>query len=307
MPETSFNPLPQVTHSENQFIDYRNYWWNKGFVELMAKRLRLNKHQSLLDVGCGQCHWSRLLTPFLKKPAYVAGVDKDVKWASGSPELQRFFEEQGCWFEAKEGDTLALPFPDNSFDMVTCQTVLIHVSNPARAIAEMRRVLKPGGTILCAEPNNRIQSLIKNSLSEYDTIDNTLDHVKYALIVEEGKKRLGYGDNSVGDLLPQLLSVEGFSQIDVKLSDKAIAMIPPYATREQKATKKYWKQGGPEDAMSHSDLFYFEAFGDEHLDFYHDYQAKYAEHGSHIFDGLTQHTFYSAGATLMYVVSGTKE
>jgi len=273
---------------------------------LMARRIKLNKHKSLLDVGCGQCHWSKILTPYLDKPAYVVGVDKDPSWANGSGELKRFFKEQAAWFELYQADATQLPFEDATFDLVTCQTLLIHVSNPSKAIEEMKRVLKPGGTILCVEPNNRIQSLLRTSASENDSIDEMIDHVKYALIAEQGKKRLGYGDNSVGDLLPGMLFRQGFEKIEVRLSDKAIVMVPPYDTREQQATASYWKKGISGDALNNNDLFYFEAFGDKYLSFYEEYHQKYDDHSERVFEALRNNAFHSAGGALMYLVSGKK-
>ena len=143
-------------HSEEYFGDFRDYWYNQDFLELMAKRWELENVRSLLDVGCGQCHWTRIVSQFLSDGTEVTAVDADPKWAKESGELHEFFTEQEIGFEIKQADVSELPFEDNSFDAVTCQTVLIHIENPLNALREMRRVLKPGGILICAEPNNLI-------------------------------------------------------------------------------------------------------------------------------------------------------
>jgi ubiquinone/menaquinone biosynthesis C-methylase UbiE len=50
--------------------------------------------------------------------------------------------------EMVEGDAEALPFPDSRFDTVVCALSLCSIPDPAKAIAEMARVLKPGGWLL---------------------------------------------------------------------------------------------------------------------------------------------------------------
>jgi ubiquinone/menaquinone biosynthesis C-methylase UbiE len=56
--------------------------------------------------------------------------------------------EQGRAVELREADAQALPFPDASFDTVVCTLALCGIPDDRAAIAEMRRVLKPGGTLL---------------------------------------------------------------------------------------------------------------------------------------------------------------
>jgi len=50
------------------------------------------------------------------------------------------------------GDVMAMPCEDASFDAVLCLAVLEHVPRPWDAVREMRRVLKPGGTLFCYVP-----------------------------------------------------------------------------------------------------------------------------------------------------------
>jgi SAM-dependent methyltransferase len=51
------------------------------------------------------------------------------------------------------GDAQRLPFADESFDTVFCSQVLEHVQEPWKALAEMRRVLKPGGCLILTVPH----------------------------------------------------------------------------------------------------------------------------------------------------------
>lgn len=293
-------------HSESYFGDYRDFWWNPSFIELTAKRLELYKHTSMLDVGCGQGHWTRILAPFLSAHAEITAVDSDQLWYSKNEELEAIFKTSQNPFTLAKGNAQQLPFEDNTFDLVTCQTVLIHVPKPQLALEEMKRVLKPGGTLLCVEPNNIVQSLTKTSLTKNDSIDETLDHIKYRLIIEKGKKNMGQGDNSLGDLLPGMFAMADMNNIEVRLSDKAIAMYPPYSTKEQVATLKQWMSGSSWKSKTQKDIDFFSAAGEQYMSFYFEYQEKYARKDDHVMGALQREQYHAAGGSLMYLVSGTK-
>src|SRR5438067_989004 len=136
-------------HSAAFFGDFRDFWWNRDFLELMARRWNLSAVQSVLDVGCGIGHWGRILLPLLPEHAKLTGIDREPEWIEKANTLGD--RERTSYLE---GDVMALPFEDSSFDLVTCQTVLIHLQDPLGAIREMMRVAKPGGLIVTAEPNN---------------------------------------------------------------------------------------------------------------------------------------------------------
>lgn len=294
-------------HSAKFMNNYRDFWWNKSFLDSMAGRLSLDRHQSLLDVGCGRCHWSKLLLPYLADAPAVTAVDSDSGWIAEEQALADYFEKEGADFSMYQADAAVLPFEDESFDLVTCQTLLIHVEYPEQVIAEMKRVLKPGGTILCVEPNNRVQHLIRTSLSDETSIEEVMDHVKYALIYEEGKKVLGHGDNSLGDLLPGLIAEAGFEDIEVRLSDKAIAMYPPYDRKDQLATLRQWAEGDHIAANGTDERDYFQTMGPESLAFYEAYHSKYVGKLDTLLDALDAGTYHAGGGAIMYVVSATKK
>jgi ubiquinone/menaquinone biosynthesis C-methylase UbiE len=65
--------------------------------------------------------------------------------------LERRLRELGRPARIVEADAEALPFPDGSFETVVCTLVLCEVGDPTRALDEMRRVLRPDGSLLFLE------------------------------------------------------------------------------------------------------------------------------------------------------------
>src|SRR4051812_17342170 len=84
-----FGSMPDQPHSAEFFGSQRDYWWNRDFLDLMAGRWGLGQASTLADIGCGLCHWSRLLFPYLQKPARVTGIDRETRWLAESVSLCR--------------------------------------------------------------------------------------------------------------------------------------------------------------------------------------------------------------------------
>lgn len=98
---------------------------------------RLKSQSKILDVGCG----AGFLTNELALASHkVTGVDLSGE----SLEVARRFDQTKS-VEYKMADAYDLPFADASFDVVCAMDFLEHVDEPARAIKEFSRVLKPGG------------------------------------------------------------------------------------------------------------------------------------------------------------------
>src|SRR5260370_28558075 len=110
-------------HSALCFGASRDHWWNGDYLDLLARRLRLGDVRSLLDVGCGVGHWGRLLLPRCHATTRLEGVDREALWVERAAASSPFPERT----RYRTGDLGALPYPDGQFDLVTCQTALIHV------------------------------------------------------------------------------------------------------------------------------------------------------------------------------------
>lgn len=93
---------------------------------------------AVLDVGCGEMPFRYLL----RATARYTGLDVPAAGEFGMrrhPDIQDF-------------DGLTIPFADASFDHVLCTEVLEHAEDPVALVAEMHRVLRPGGTLVATVP-----------------------------------------------------------------------------------------------------------------------------------------------------------
>jgi SAM-dependent methyltransferase len=303
-------PLSTLAHSEEWFGAFRDYWWNADFLDLMARRWQLAQHQSLLDIGCGQCHWSRLLVPRMAVGAQVVAFDRDVKWASGDPSISTAFAAFGARVQFQQGDAHALPFDDDSFDVVTCQTVLMHLADPIAALLEMRRVVRPGGIVICAEPCNLAQVALANATTTDLSIDELCDAFRYALLCEQGKRASGEGGLSIGDRLPRLFQLAGLSGIQTYLSDKASPVLPPYQDHETRVNLAEL-MAAHEDARAGL----WESQVDDWIAALNDVEAQalvariHAERpeGQRKLQAMIEaQSYWDSGATLTYLVSASK-
>ena len=122
--------------------------WTKDLRTYLFRRAGMGAARRVLEVGCG----TGAILSDLHTPATVHGFDL----------------EPACLVEARLhapqvtlacGDALALPFVADVFDITFCHFLLLWVQDPLKALREMKRVTRPGGSILAlAEPDyhNRV-------------------------------------------------------------------------------------------------------------------------------------------------------
>nr|HID14906.1 class I SAM-dependent methyltransferase [Anaerolineae bacterium] len=96
-----------------------------------------------LDLGCGRGGVMERLHP---RAGFVAGLD---------PDLRSLRDHRAPALALACGLAEALPYADGTFDLVCCSWVLEHLPDPARALAEVARVLTPGGRFIFLTPNAR--------------------------------------------------------------------------------------------------------------------------------------------------------
>jgi SAM-dependent methyltransferase len=119
----------------------RGHWWFRGRRRILARFLKgLERPARTLDVGCGTGANGPVFTGF------TVGVD-----ASALPlGLGRTGERTHA--ARLRADAARLPFADGAFDLVCALDVLEHLDDDAAALAELRRVLRPGGALVIFVP-----------------------------------------------------------------------------------------------------------------------------------------------------------
>ena len=111
-------------------------------------RLPLGPETCVLDVGCGE---GRHAIAAAHEAGEVVGVDLDPeRLATARADYDTYADATPGNF--LRGDALTLPFEDSAFDVVVCSEVLEHIPDHEAAIAELRRVCRPGGALAVSVP-----------------------------------------------------------------------------------------------------------------------------------------------------------
>jgi SAM-dependent methyltransferase len=117
-------------------------------------RLGLVAGERVLDMGCGA---GRHAFEMFRRGADVVAFDRDADELAAVLDLFGAMREagevpDGAEADIKQGDALEMPFADGEFDRVVAAEVLEHIPDDATAIAELVRVLRPGGTLAVTVP-----------------------------------------------------------------------------------------------------------------------------------------------------------
>jgi len=290
--------------------DWRDTWWNDEFLSMMAQQWRLERVQTVLDVGCGVGHWGQRLMRHLPDTTTLHGVDAEEAWVGGARE-RAVSLGQADRSHFQRGTAEALPFPDESLDMVTCQTLLIHVPDVAAAVREMTRVLRPGGLFLVAEPNNfgsGAAKLVENPLLPWTEVSDLLE-LDYRCT--QGKLAVGEGHQSAGQLVPAALRACGWTDVNVHLNNQSARVVPPYTDAGSASFVGFLRTVYDSGAAMvlgstrESTLRYYLAGGGDEARFPHLWELARGYLGR-LLASVDAGTYISAGGHIGYLVWGRK-
>ena len=127
--------------------------------ERLASLLPLSGEERVLDVGTGAGELAIALAPLV---ASVVGLDIVPEM------LEQGRSRAPANVELVEGDATMLPFGPGEFDLVCSARTLHHVARPELVLAEMNRVLRPGGTMLVVDQLAPVDPLAAIELNRFE-------------------------------------------------------------------------------------------------------------------------------------------
>lgn len=123
---------------------------------------------TILDIGCGTGFFTRLLAERYKKAhIYASDISETMVCHTRSQHPRRMPWQRK--YHHAVSDAIALPFQNESFDLVTSNLAMQWVPEPSAMMKEMRRVLKPGGLILFSTFGRRTLVELKQTLAHINT------------------------------------------------------------------------------------------------------------------------------------------
>lgn len=189
--------------SESYLSRTREGMWADSRAAL--EPLALDSRDRILDVGCGTGELSRVLAA--ESPGEVIGCDVDLDLLAAASEH----------VPTVAGDAVQLPFPDDTFDLVVCQALLINLPDPAAALEEFARVSTD--LVAAVEPDNAAVE-IDSSVDAEDDL--------------ERRARQAYLDGvdtdvALGADARRVIEAAGLEVLETRRYDHVRTVEPPYS------------------------------------------------------------------------------
>ena len=148
----------------------RAYRFQPEWRPILLQYLGITPGMRVLEVGCGPGTFAPFLAAGIA-PGSVTGLDLDARFIDRAREKARKAGITNVTYVV--GNAYALPFPTGSFDAVTSYTGIVVLTEPEKAVAEMIRVCRPGGSV------SLMEAVTGPSGIRFDGLDSVAGHATY--------------------------------------------------------------------------------------------------------------------------------
>jgi len=212
----------------------RRYLESKPWLDqLYSTFLDIRPGQKIVDVGCGPGDFTRYLARLSGGKSKIIGIDsnpKSIKAAIADTKRAKLTHV----ISYKIGDVHKIPVNDNYADLACCRTLLMHLTDPLKAIKEMTRITRTGGSVAAVE--------IGITSSYYDPNDES-----YSRLADQawqawtkGLRKLESKDFRIGEKLPGIFQRAGLTNIKAEAqSDAYLTTDPRQKPNDVKASIRF--------------------------------------------------------------------
>ncbi len=190
---------------------YRRYLESKPWLnELYTSFLDIKPGQKIVDIGCGPGDFTRQLARLSNQKATILGIDsneKSIRAATTDTKKARL--SQCVSYEL--GDVYKIPLEDGYADLTCCRTLLMHLTEPLKAVKEMARVTRTGGSVVALE-GGKMGAFYDSNDEEYSML---AERAYEAWI--NGIRKLEGKEFKIGEKLPGIFQKAGLSGIKAEV------------------------------------------------------------------------------------------
>jgi ubiquinone/menaquinone biosynthesis C-methylase UbiE len=284
--------------------EQRKFLWAPEQLERLACWIGFKPGWTIVDVGCGYGYVGTAYAPFMSPGGRIIGVDRE------GPLLEearaRAAQAAGeCTFEFVGGEAYSVPLTDEIAEGTFCQTLLMHLAEPEKALAEMVRLAKEGGVVVCIEPDNSPGAAFYASVFDFD-YDDRMEAAAFEWHCHYGRIARGKGDPAVGSRVPELMHRAGLVDVEARQNEKVWMLVPPYEAPNQQHFKRMirdnferreeWREEVREDYLA----------GGGEAEAFERYWEKWGERGREMVAALEREELYTTGSGTFYIFKARK-
>jgi ubiquinone/menaquinone biosynthesis C-methylase UbiE len=170
----------------------------QAYKQRLLQLLDVRADRRILDVGCGTGDDARVMARLVGARGQVVAVDNSQAMLA---EARKRSEGSGLSLEFRLADALALPFPADTFDACCADRSLMHVPDARKAVAEMARVVRPGGRVAVYEVDFETLTIDTDERGLARKVSNTWCD--------------GFRNGWLGRRMPALFAQAGLKEVEV--------------------------------------------------------------------------------------------